>query len=185
MPTTPAAPPDPLRYPIGHLQFDDTAIMPPAERERLIAEVAGLPALLRAAVTGLSAGQLETPYRPGGWTVRQLVHHVADSHMNAVIRLRLALTEHAPTIKPYDEAKWALLPDVAAVRIDASLTMLDAMHLRWAALLRAMAPDDYARTFVHPEMGRTMTLDRLLATYAWHGRHHTAHVTRLREREGW
>ena len=172
-----------LRYPVG--RFTPETDLSPERRAALVAEIAELPAQLRAAVAGLDERRLATPYRPGGWTVRQLVHHVADSHLNAYTRFKLGLTEEAPQIKPYDEARWAELPDVAAVPIDASLRLVDALHERWVALLRALTPDQFARTVQHPEHPQPMSLDRLLMLYAWHGRHHVAHVTSLREREGW
>jgi hypothetical protein len=163
-----------LRFPIGRFEFDGGAT--PEWREARIAEVAALPAQLRAAVDGLTGAEWETPYRPVGWTVRQVVHHLPDSHMNAYFRLKLALTEDEPTIKPYDEAAWAELPDSREVPPEVSLTLLDALHRRWVAVLRAMAPEDFARTLRHPEHGRVLTLDEMLGTYAWHGRHHLAHV---------
>jgi hypothetical protein len=132
----------------------------------------------------LTEAQLQTPYRPGGWTVRQVVHHVPDSHMNAYIRFKLALTEDNPTIKPYDEAAWALLADTAHTPIQESLALLDALHRRWVVLLESLAPGDFARRLTHPEHG-PVTLEWMLQLYAWHGRHHTAHVTALRQREGW
>ena len=174
---------DDLRYPVG--RYEPAGEITTADRARWIAEVAALPTALRAAVAGLDAARLDTPYRPGGWTVRQLVHHVADSHMNAYTRYKLALTEAEPTIKPYDEARWAELADVAAVDPLVSLALIDALHVRWAALLERLTPDDWARTFRHPDRPRPMRLDDVLGLYAWHGRHHTAHVTRLRERQGW
>lgn len=170
------------RYPIG--RFDRPAQLNDRDRAAATDVIAGTPAALRAAVAGLTPAQLGTPYRDGGWTVRQVVHHVPDSHLNAYIRLKLALTEDNPTIKPYDEAAWAVLPDVATVPIDVSLTLLEAVHTRWVALLRTMVPALWARTFNHPEMG-IMRLDQFAAMYAWHGRHHVAHVTALRERMGW
>jgi len=172
-----------LRYPVG--RFTPETDLSPERRAALVAEIAELPAQLRAAVAGLDERRLATPYRPGGWTVRQLVHHVADSHLNAYTRFKLGLTEEAPQIKPYDEVRWAELPDVAAVPIDASLRLVEALHERWVALLRALTPDQFARTVQHPEHPQPMSLDRLLMLYAWHGRHHVAHVTSLREREGW
>ena len=170
------------RYPVGTFTKPDAYT--PELRARFIDEIAAAPEALRAAVAGLSAEQLGTPYRDGGWTVRQVVHHVADSHMNAYIRFKLALTEHEPTIKPYDEARWAELPDSAATPIEVSLALLDALHLRWVTLLRALSPADFSRHFNHPESGR-QPLDRALALYAWHSRHHVAHVTELRKRKGW
>ena len=140
---------------------------------------------MRAAVSGLTDAQLDTPYRPGGWTVRQVVHHVPDSHVNAYIRLKLALTEHAPTIKPYDEAKWAELDDGKSKLVEHSLALLDALHARWVFLLERMSPSDFDRKVNHPEWDTPMSLDHLLALYSWHGKHHVAHITSLRERSGW
>src|SRR5678815_734116 len=171
-----------LAFPTG--RFQRPAKLDPEARAKAIEIVAATPARLRDAVRGLTAEQLETPYRPGGWTVRQVVHHVPDSHLNAYCRFKLALTEDEPTIKPYEEALWALLPDVKAVPIETSLVLLDAVHERWVAILRGMKPSDFDRMLVHPESGR-QSLDQVLALYAWHGPHHTAHVTRLRERMGW
>jgi uncharacterized damage-inducible protein DinB len=172
-----------LRYPIG--KFDWNITVSEADFPRLIAEIAATPAALRSAVAGLSRDQLETPYRPGGWTIKQVVHHVPDSHMNAYTRFKLALTEDQPTIKPYDEAKWAELPDSQRVPIDVSLDLLEALHLRWVALLKAMDAADFNRKFSHPEHNRIFNLAQLLALYGWHGRHHVAHVTSLRKRESW
>jgi uncharacterized damage-inducible protein DinB len=171
-----------LRFPTG--KFQRPAELDAKARAEAIEIIAATPARLREAVRGLTNEQLETPYRPGGWTVRQVVHHVPDSHLNAYVRFKLALTEDAPTIKPYDEARWAELPDVSTVPIATSLTLLDAVHERWLAILRAMKPDDFARLLVHPETGR-QRLDQVLALYAWHGPHHTAHITSLRQRMGW
>jgi len=174
---------DELRYPTGRFQRPTEALSP-AERRRHVERIASTPAALRKAVDGLSDSQLDTPYRPGGWTVRQVVHHVPDSHLNAYVRFKLALTEDVPTIKPYDEARWALLGDVSKTPIETSLSLLDALHERWVALLGTVAQQDYERQLVHPQNG-TMTLDQLLALYSWHGPHHVAHVTRLRERNQW
>lgn len=174
---------EPLRYPVG--RYAPPADITAAQRGEWTRELTALPARLRAAVAGLGEAQLATPYRPGGWTVRQVVHHVADSHMNAYARFKLALTEPEPVIKPYDEARWAELPDVAVVDPAVSLALLDALHLRWGALLERLAPDEWARAFRHPEHQRPVRLDDALGMYAWHGRHHTAHVTRLRERSAW
>ncbi|MFI5309645.1 MAG: YfiT family bacillithiol transferase [Gemmatimonadales bacterium] len=171
-----------LRYPIG--RFTRPASVTDASRAAAIGVIADTPKKLRAAVEGLNDAQLNTPYRPGGWTVRQLVHHLSDSHMNAYVRTRLALTEENPTIKPYDETKWAELSDAKSLPVDVSLTMLEAIHTRWVALLRSMTPAQFARGYMHPESG-PMTLDAMIAMYAWHGPHHTAHVTELRGREGW
>ena len=174
---------DDLRFPIGPFTYARPATA--EERRQRIAQIERTPAELRAAARGLSAAQLDTPYRPGGWTVRQVVHHVPDSHLNAVIRFKLALTESSPTIKPYDEARWAELGDVAGTPIEVSLRLLDALHERWVVLLRSLAPAEFERTLFHPERNATMTLDEVLALYAWHGPHHTAHITRLRARSGW
>lgn len=171
-----------LRYPIG--RFEPVDVLSPEDREAAIAAIASLPAELAAAVEGFSDAGLDTPYRPGGWTVRQVVHHVPDSHLNAYVRFRWALTEEEPTIKAYDEARWAELPDAKGAPVAASLALLASLHERWVALLAAMTPADFARTYLHPDDGRR-TLDRTLALYAWHGRHHVAHVTRLVERMGW
>jgi uncharacterized damage-inducible protein DinB len=172
--------PDP-RYPIGKFAYDGDHS--PAARAARIAEIEALPALFRDAVRGLTDAQLDTPYRDGGWTVRQVVHHVPDSHMNAFVRFKLALTEDTPTIKPYDEAQWAKLPDATTTPIDVSLTLLDALHRRWLVVLRAMSPSDFERSFMHPEHKRTMTLDQALALYAWHGRHHLGHVGQAMKRQ--
>lgn len=150
----------------------------------MIDQIAAAPMLMRDAVSGLTPSQLDTPYRQGGWTLRQVVHHVPDSHLNAYARFKLALTEDAPTIKSYDEARWAELGDSHDTPIKTSLAMLDALHDRWVRLLRSMAPGDFQRQLKHPESG-TMTLDALLSLYAWHGRHHVAHITSTRERRGW
>jgi DinB superfamily len=170
------------RYPIGHavLKPELTA----AERREAIDAIAATPAALRAAVAGLTPGQLDTPYRDGGWTVRQVVHHVPDSHMNAYIRFKLALTEDAPAIKPYAEDRWAELADSRETPVDVSLTLLETLHRRWDNVLRAMAPADFQRRLTHPERG-LLTLDEMLGIYSWHGRHHVAHVTALRQRMGW
>lgn len=172
-----------LRYPVGKLDFD--APVNEADYPKLIAAIAETPGALRAAVAGLSRDQLDTPYRPGGWTVKQVVHHVPDSHMNAYTRFKLALTEEEPTIKPYDEAAWAELADSRKVPIEVSLDLLDALHLRWVALLRSMDSADFNRGVRHPEHGGVFTLKQILALYAWHGRHHVAHITSLKKREGW
>jgi hypothetical protein len=171
-----------LRYPIGGF----TPIDPPASdaRRAALADLDALPAQLRSAVAGLDDAQLDTPYRPDGWTVRQVVHHLADSHLNAFVRLKLALTEDAPVVKPYDEKAWAALPD-ARMRIDVSLALLDALHARLIAACASLEPADFARTYFHPEHGRHLTLDWMVQQYAWHGRHHVAHITALRRRRGW
>lgn len=171
-----------LSYPIG--QFTYSAALTKQQRQAAIETIAGAPAKLRAAIRGLTPQQLDTSYRPGGWTVRQLVHHVPDSHANAFFRTKLALTEDEPTIKPYDEKRWAELADARLTAIETSLVLLEAIHERWTHVLRSMQDADFARTLRHPEHG-VRTLDWLVALYAWHGEHHVAHITRLREREGW
>jgi len=194
-------PTDDPRYPIG--PFVSHGAYTREERETHLQAIATLPSDLRAAVRNLTDEQLDTPYRPGGWTVRQVVHHLPDSHMNAYIRMRLAVTEDRPVIKPYDEAAWALLPD-SRLSIHVSLNLLDALHERWVVFLRGLPEEAWTRGFIHPELqkqqrgaGRSwrdafrpddaglVTLEQAVATYAWHGRHHVAHVTSLRAREGW
>jgi uncharacterized damage-inducible protein DinB len=170
------------RYPIG--RFTPDANPTPETRARHIGEIAALPPRLRKAVGGLSDSQLNTPYREGGWTVRQLLHHVPDSHMNAYIRCKLALTEDSPTIKPYDQEAWAKLPDSALTPVEVSLSLLEAVHTRWVNLLRSLRPEDFQRKFNHPETG-VQTLDSTVALYAWHSNHHLGHVTALRERMKW
>lgn len=172
-----------IRYPVG--KFDSASPVTAESRAAAIADIAALPTRLRAAVSGLTDAQLDTPYRPDGWTVRQVVHHLADSHLNAYTRARLALTEDNPTIKPYAEQKWAELPDARSAPAELSIAILDGVHQRWVLLLRTLAGADFARTVVHPEHGRQMSLDFLTAMYAWHCRHHVAHITSLRTREGW
>ena len=151
----------------------------------MIDAIARAPEDIRAAVRGMSEPQLDTPYRPEGWTVRQVVHHVPDSHLNAYVRFKLALTEDTPTIKPYDEAEWAKLSDVRDTPIETSLTLLSAIHDRWVRLLRAMTPGDFGRKLNHPDWEAPLSLDTVLALYAWHGPHHTAQITSLRQRMGW
>jgi len=171
-----------LRYPIGKFNYDGS----PSEDQRrtFCDQIAEAPAKLQAAVKGLSEHQLETPYRPGGWSVRQVVHHVPESHMNAYIRFKLALTEDDPKIKPYAEDRWAQTPDVKATPVEVSLALLDSLHDRWVRLLRLLGPAEWKRTLRHPELG-PMTLEKTLALYAWHGRHHVAHITELRKRMSW
>ena len=169
------------RYPIG--LFEMPKDIPSGRRQEAIDEIASTPAKMRAAVQGLDDSQLDTPYREGGWTVRQLVHHVPDSHMNAYIRLRLALTEDKPTIKPYDEDRWARLAD-AHLPISVSQTLLDSLHARWDRVWRSLKPEDFARPLIHPDSGER-NVDWLLFLYEWHGKHHTAHITTLRKRMGW
>jgi hypothetical protein len=174
---------DPLRYPVGDFQRPENPT--PAQAAAWIAEIAALPAELRAAVTGLSEARLDTPYRDGGWTVRQVVHHIADSHLNAYCRIRLAVTENEPTIRPYDEKAWAELPDARSGPIDVSVALIDALHTRWAALASTFTTDDLRRIYHHPEHAKPMVIDSTLAMYSWHGKHHVAHITSLRERMGW
>lgn len=171
-----------LRYPVG--KPEGRQQFTPEERRALFDEIAAAPERLRKAVAGLSDQQLDTPYRDGGWSVRQVAHHVPDSHLNAYIRTKLALTENEPTIKPYDEAAWAKLADSRDTPVEVSLSIFDNVHRRWLTLLRSLREEDFARTFRHPEHG-VRTLDWLVGLYAWHGRHHTAHITSLRERNGW
>ena len=171
-----------FRYPIGPFELKDT---PTADDlKRSIDEIAEAPAKFRVAVEDLSQRQLDTPYRSGGWTVRQVVHHVPDSHLNSYCRFKLALTEEEPTIKAYHEDRWAELEDSRATPIEVSLVMLEALHRRWVTLLKSLTSADFARTFRHPEIG-VVTLAQNLCLYAWHGRHHTAQITSLRERMGW
>jgi uncharacterized damage-inducible protein DinB len=171
------------RYPIGPYS-------PPAELgagfvAAAIAEIEALPNELRAAVAGLDPAQLDTPYRDGGWTVRQVVHHLPDSHLNAYARHKLAIAEENPSIRPYDEARWAELPEARCAEPELSLRLLDALHARWTRFLRALPPESFARTFFHPQSQRTMRLDWSVGMYAWHGRHHTAQVLALRAARGW
>jgi len=170
------------RYPIGKFHFEG----PPSEAQRasLINDIEQAPAALRAAVKGLTPDQLETHYREDGWTVRQVAHHVPDSHMNAYVRFKLALTEDEPTIKPYAEDRWAQLTDTQSTPVEVSLALLESLHSRWVNLLRSLRSEDWKRTFRHPELG-LVTLEKNLALYAWHGRHHIAHVSELRKRMGW
>lgn len=169
------------RYPIG--RHTKVPVLSAPDRALAIAAIAELPSALRSAVEGLTDEQLDTPYRDEGWTVRQVVHHVADSHMNALVRFKWALTESNPTIKAYDERAWAELPD-SRLAVGPALRLIEALHGRWTALLGAMAPEAFATPYQHPVSG-PFTLDMALGMYAWHGRHHTAHVTELRKRRGW
>ena len=162
-----------LHYPIGRFQYAGESTE--AQRREFIDRIESTPARLRAAVEGLTQEQLDTPYRPGGWTVRQLVHHVADSHLNSFCRFRLALTEEAPSVKGYDQDRWAELSDSRTAPVEDSLALLDALHRRWVLLLQSMSASDFARTFLHSELG-PVSLDRTLALYAWHGDHHVAHA---------
>lgn len=169
-----------LRYPLGPMPLPQH--LSTAERRAALDAIRALPAELCAAVAGLTGPQLDTPYRAGGWKVRQVVHHVADSHINAYVRVKLALTEENPTVKPYQEQFWAELPD-AVLPPEVSLELLERLHQRWIMVLEG--GNDWSRTWTHPAQGQTFTLDTLLAMYSWHGRHHTAHITGLRERLGW
>lgn len=166
------------RYPIGRFEWTGSAT--DDERRTWMEELGQAPAQLRAAVEGLTEAQLDTQYRDGGWTVRQVVHHLADSHINSYVRFRLALTEETPTIKPYDEKRWAQLSDARSGPPEPSLALLDALHARWVELLRTLSTSDWEREFVHPEHGTRSTLSRTLALYAWHGRHHIAQILTVR-----
>ena len=172
-----------LKYPIGKYQPVDHPT--PEQREAWIQAVESTPGLLRQAVGGLSDEQLNTPYRPDGWTVNQLVHHIGDSHMNSIIRFKWTLTEDNPTIKAYNQTRWAETPDVGDTPLAVNLDFIDATHKKWSLLLRSMAAEDWSKTLVHPETGRQLTLNWMLGLYAWHGKHHVAHITALRERMGW
>jgi DinB family protein len=172
-----------LRYPVGVFSRPASPLSR-MEKKSLIADVAETPARLRRAVSGLTNEQLDVPYRPDGWTSRQVAHHVPDSHLNAFIRLKLALTETEPAIRLFDEAEWAKLADVRETPLETSLDLLDSLHRRWVVLWESLSESQFARTLRHPDYG-IMTLDQLLAQYAWHGRHHVAHITSLRERRGW
>jgi len=171
-----------LRYPIDSFKFGG----PPTHQDirQAIAEIAEAPAKLRAAVEGLKAEQLDTPYRPDGWTVRQVVHHVPDSHLNSYCRFKLALTEDEPVIRAYHEDRWAELEEARTAPVEVSLALLESLHRRWVLMLNSLAPSDFQRTFRHPDIG-VVSLAQNVCLYAWHGRHHTAHITSLREREGW
>ena len=173
---------DDPRYPIG--KFEAPQVYDPAVRATLIQKIEEVPGRLRDAVDGLSESQLDHPYREGGWTVRQVVHHLPDSHLNSYIRFKLAVTEDQPTIKPYDEAQWARLLDATSADVEVSLGLLEALHRRWVLFLRSLSEAQFSRTFRHPELG-TISLNQNLALYAWHGRHHVAHITTLRDRMGW
>lgn len=176
-----------LRYPIGKVAdqpYYNNEIGNVVAKDAFLQDIKMCPTLLENAILNLDEAQLNTPYREGGWTIRQVVHHVADSHMNAFIRFRLGLTEDNPVIKPYDEAAWANLKD-AELPVNISLTLLHPLHIRMYALLKDLEKKDWARTVFHPEHNRTMTLWDLLKTYSWHGRHHVAHITSLRDRMGW
>lgn len=171
------------RYPLGHFIFEAPSTA--GQRAGWIDRVAAAPARLRATVAGLDDEQLETPYREGGWTVRQVAHHLPDSHLNAYVRFRLAMTEDEPAIRPYDEARWARLHDARTAPVEVSLRLLEALHERWVGLLRSLGAEDFRRGLVHPEHPAGLTLEKMLALYAWHGEHHVAQIEHLRERRGW
>jgi|SRR5665213_8615 len=173
---------DDLRYPVG--KFDFPTSVSADELALFVDQIAEAPARMRAAVSGLSESQLDTPYRPGGWTVRQVAHHLPDSHMNSYVRFRLALTEDEPVIKPYDESRWAELSDARGMPVEPSLVLLESLHARWEPLLRSLSDAQWKRSFRHPELG-PVSLEQNAALYAWHGRHHVAHITALRKRMGW
>jgi hypothetical protein len=173
---------DDLRYPNGKYLPQPFSHQ---QKEKWLLDLKFLPSELELAVQNLDAYQLETPYRTGGWTVRQLVHHVADSHINAYVRFKLALTEQNPTIKPYEQDDWVNLDDVETVPINVSLTLLHALHQRWHSAIENLSEDEWERTMFHPEHKKQISLWELLGMYAWHGKHHTAHITSLRERKGW
>ncbi len=182
MSTADMSPIDDVRYPVGRYHAPD--VIDAETRTAWIAELQALPKHLRDAISGLNEQQLDTPYRAGGWTVRQLVHHLADSHLNSYTRFRLALTEDSPVIKPYDEKSWAELRDAKKAPVDLSLGLIDGLHARWVLLLSSLTGSEFARTFKHPERGE-IRLDWTVGLYAWHCRHHVAHITALRRRERW
>jgi DinB superfamily len=173
---------DDLRYPVG--KFDFPKSVSAQDLTEFIDQIAETPSRMRAALAGLSESQLDTPYRPEGWTLRQLAHHVPDSHMNSYVRYRLALTEDEPVVKPYDESRWAELPDARSMPVEPSLLLLEYLHARWVPLLRSLSASEWKRNFRHPDLG-LVSLEKNAALYAWHGRHHVAHITALRERMGW
>ena len=171
-----------IRFPIG--RFEVRPEIDETERRSLIKSIAGAPVKLRAALEGLSPRQLDEPYRPGGWTVRQVTHHLPDSHLNGYLRLKLALTEVHPTVKTYKEELWAELEDARLAAPEISVRLLESLHERWTLVLRSLKPEHFTRTLTHPEFG-VMSLDALLQLYEWHGRHHIAHITSLRQRMAW
>jgi hypothetical protein len=171
-----------LRYPVGEFKF--AGPLTGEQRQAFIDTIEETPARMRAAVAGLDDEQLDTPYRPEGWTIRQVVHHVPESHLNSYVRFKLAITEDEPVIKPYFEDRWAELDDARQAPVALSLDLLEALHGRWVWFLRSLKQEDFQRTFQHPELG-VVSLDKNVALYAWHGRHHVAHITSLRERMGW
>lgn len=171
-----------LRFPIGRFEQDSQPTR--SKHKGWIDHIGRVPGELRSLVQDLSERQLDTPYRPEGWTVRQIVHHLADSHLNAYMRTKLSLTEEAPTIKLYDQTSWAELPDAIDAPIESSMSLLEALHSRWVLALRAMGEENFQRTMIHPEEG-TITISWLVQSYAWHGRHHIAHINALRDKMGW
>lgn len=181
---TPSPDIEQLQYPIGRF-VRGTRADTPARRAECIAVIEAFPATLRSTVAGMTDAQLDTAYRPGGWTVRQLVHHLADSHAQTIIRFKLALTEEQPVIKPYKEALWAEHVDARTMSVDPSLWIVTGVHARWVGLMRGMSDADFERAFVHPEQGRSITLAEALELYVWHCGHHLAHVTGLKKRENW
>lgn len=174
---------DSLRYPIGKFSFPDT--ISPEQRQQYIAEIEQLPQAMRKAVEYLSNAQLDTPYRQGGWTIRQVVHHIPDSHINSYVRFKWVLTEDRPAIKPYFEDRWAELPDSKHTPVTVSLQLLKALHQRWVVLLKSLQDEDWAKAFIHPDNNKVIRLDTALAMYAWHGKHHLAHIQNLKEKMGW
>ncbi len=177
-----------LRYPIGKVEdqiFTDKGDYNEKAKAAYLLDIQMCPSFLENAILNLDEGQLNIPYRDGGWTSKQVIHHVADSHMNAYVRFKLALTEENPTIKPYDEAAWAELRDTQNLPVNISLTLLHALHTRWVELMKNMTEEDWQRTIFHPEHKRKISLWDMAGTYAWHGKHHVAHITALRERMGW
>ena len=177
-----------LRYPIGKVEDQPLSTKDGYDEKvkaAFLLDIQLCPSMLEQAISNLDEHQLNVPYREGGWTTKQVIHHVADSHMNAYIRFKLALTEENPVIKPYDEAAWAELSDTINLPINISLTLLHALHTRWVEMMKNMTEEDWQRTIFHPEQKRTITLWDMLGIYAWHGKHHAAHITALRERMGW
>lgn len=172
-----------LRYPIGHFTYNGEISI--EQIEHWIKDIEQLPNELKKAIDGLSDNQLDTPYREGGWTIRQVIHHLSDSHMNSIIRFKLTLTEEEPTIRPYFEDRSADLNDYIETPIQTSLSLLESLHTRWVILLRLLNSSDYKRAFIHPESNQKVQLDYNLGIYSWHGKHHVAHITTLRERMGW
>lgn len=169
-----------VRFPIGRFNYEGEITQP--QREAWINEIEQLPSKLRESIKGLEETALNAPYREGGWTIRQVVHHLADSHMNSFIRFKLALTEDTPSIKPYFEDRWANLQDSAAAEIELSLSLIDTLHKRWVILLKSLSDSDFKRQFYHPESKETVSLDYNLGIYAWHGNHHVAHITSFRSK---